>query len=85
MQQTSDYINGLIEELSDVSWGISAIVDYKEVKEDDDVYAELTDGSTFKKHDDYYIQQTQHGDDWFSGTIIYPINENKALQINYSC
>lgn len=83
MEQTIEFINELIEKMSDVNWNISEVVEFKEVEEDGELYAELNDGSTFEKQDDYYITQTQHGDDWFSGTIIYPITEGKALKIHY--
>lgn len=85
MEQAIEFLNNLIEKLSDVSWSISEIVEFKEVTEGEEIYAELSDGSTFEKQDDWYITQIQHGDDWFSGTIIYPITDSKAALINYSC
>lgn len=85
MEQTISFLTGLIDELSDVTWNIINVVDYKEIEEDEIIYAELENGSTFKKEDDYYIDQIQHGEDSFSGTVIYPITENKALQIWYCC
>lgn len=80
-----EYITELVESLEDVNWCIKSVVEFKRVREDDEFYAELEDGSRFEEQDNYYIQQIQHGDDWFSGTIIYPITENKAVLIHYDC
>ena len=85
MEKTVEFLNKVIEEFSDVTWGISRIENFKEIVDGEAVYAKLEDGSTFDKQDDFYIHQTQHGDDWFSGTIIYPITDNQALVIHYSC
>jgi len=85
MTEVITFMEKLLEEMSDVSWCVTGITDFKEVKENDEVYAELADGSAFTKQDDYYIGQVQHGDDWYSGTIIYPITDTKALTIHYDC
>lgn len=86
MTEVITFMEKLLEEMSDVSWCISEITEYKETLTDGKGFvAELPSGSTYEKQDDYYIEQIQHGDDWFSGTIIYPITATKALTIHYNC
>lgn len=85
MKETIKYLEKLIEDMSDCSWGIQEIVEYREIEEDETKYAELADGSLYKKQDDLYIHQTQGGEDYFYGTIIYPLTEKQALRIYYDC
>lgn len=85
MEQVMDFLKTLMEKLEDVNWSFSEIVEYKEVEEDEKIYAELSNGLTLDKQDDWYINQSQHGEDFFSGIIIYPLIYNKGLLIHYSC
>jgi len=86
MTEVITFMEKLLEEMQDVSWCVGGTTDYKETIEDGKgLVAELPDGGTFKRQEDYYIEQIQRGDDWFSGTIIYPITDTKALIIHYDC
>jgi hypothetical protein len=85
MEKVIKFLEELIEEMNDTSWRMGTITDYKEITKDDDTYAELPNGSIYEKQDDWYITQTHHGEDWYSGTIIYPITESKAVIIYYDC
>lgn len=85
MDETIKFMNELIEELDDVSWSIKEIVDYKVIKENEIEYAEVKDIGTFERQDNIFITQNQSGEDMFYGTIIYPINQEKALMIDFAC
>lgn len=85
MEEVVKFFEKLSEAMSDVTWSVSGMTNYKEVTESENVYAELPDGSTFNKQDEYYLEQTQYGEDCFSGTVIYPITEDKAVIIHYDC
>jgi hypothetical protein len=85
MDEVLKFISDLLEEMNDVSWSIKKIVDYKVIKEDEKEYAKVNDVGDFERQDDIFISQTQSGEDMFYGIIIYPINEQKALMINYAC
>lgn len=85
MEEVVKFFEKLSEDMNGLTWSVSGLTDYKEVTENDNAYAELSDGSTFDKQDDYYLYQVQHGEDYFSGTIIYPITEDKAIIIHYDC
>ncbi|MFZ7945716.1 hypothetical protein [Neobacillus sp. 19] len=85
MNEVVKFLENIIEDMNDINWCIVGLTDYKEVTGVEEVYAELPDGSIFDKQDDYYLHQVQHGDDFYSGTIIYPITDNKAVIIHYDC
>lgn len=37
-----------------------------------------------QKNDEVYVTYTPHGEDWGSGTLYIPLNENEYLEIYYS-
>ncbi|MDA1747710.1 hypothetical protein OWO94_13140 [Bacillus paranthracis] len=87
MQEVINFMEVLIKEMDCTGrWYVIGIEEFKEVTENDEVYAKISDGSKFKKYGDIYIHQTDGycGDD-FSGTIIRPITERNALVIGYEC
>lgn len=85
MDEKLKFMADLLEEMDDVHWTIREIVDYKVIEEDGTEYAEVKNIGAFERQDNIYITQNQDGEDSFYGTIIYPINEDKALLINYAC
>lgn len=80
------FMESLIEDMGDMVWHVVTIENYKEVRcEDGTVYAELSDGSRFEKQDDIYIHQMQgFFEDDYSGTVIKPITDSKALVVHYA-
>ncbi|HHT7143494.1 TPA: hypothetical protein ACTZ34_005458 [Bacillus cereus] len=88
MEQVVKFMKDLIESMSEDTyhWYITGVEEFKEVMEDDVVYAKLSDGSLYEKQDDIYIFQTSgYCEDDYSGTIIKPITETTALVIGYQC
>lgn len=86
MNEIVTFFEKLSDKLSEATeWNITKMVDYKEVIDGDMVYAEIRGNYVFAKEDDWYISQEQHGEDSYSGIIIYPITDTKALFINYFC
>lgn len=80
------FMESLIEDMGDMTWTVVTIENYKEVRcEDDTIYAELSDGSRFEKQDNIYIHQMQgFFEDDYSGTVIKPITDSKALVVHYT-
>jgi hypothetical protein len=79
------FFERITEDMEGINWHIVGLTSFIEVVENDLIYAELPNGYTYDKQDDYYLHQTQHGEDYFTGTIIYPIAKEKAVIVEYDC
>ncbi len=84
MEQVADFIKDLVEEMEDLQWQIDAVVQFEVVTEDNHLLAKV-DEYSYKKQDNYYLEQWTVFEDSYAGTIIYPITDKLALKISYNC
>ncbi|WDF02916.1 hypothetical protein [Shouchella hunanensis] len=86
MENVIQFMQSLFDDMDDIHWHIVGMADYEEVEEDGLFYAKVKDYGEYEKQDKIYIQQTTgySGDD-YSGTIIKPITDSKALVVQFSC
>lgn len=85
MTEVIKFMEKLLEEMQDTSWSILEITDYKETIEDGGLVAKLPNGETYRYQGEYFIEEIKTDDDCYSGKIIYPITDKKALVIEYDC
>ena len=86
---TIKFLESLIEDMSDMDWTISEIVEIEKFNRDDKEYCKIK-GDRFsetyeKQNDEYIVQWTGYCEDDFHGIILKPLKDDKYLKISYSC
>ena len=88
-EEVIKFLENLINDLDDIDWNISGIVEIEKINRDDKEYCKIKDdpfSETYEKqNDEYIVQWTGYCEDDFHGIILKPLKDDKYLKINYSC